>query len=249
MHLKRYSMPGFWPLSTKAESYVTTPMPGPHGKYASIPLKVVLRDVLKLAQTSKEAVSILNSGKVMVDKKVRKETRFPIGLMDVFEIPELHARYRVGINKAGLGLEKIGEDETGFKLCKIVGKTTMKGGRNQISLHDGRNMLTKEPYSIGDSIMIELPGQKVLRHFGLRKGEPAFIIAGRNTGVKGKIKDIKERKSMLEKSTITIETSDGKDIQTLKDYVMVGSLHEDSEHKEETKEAKKPAIHKSKEKA
>ena len=231
-------MPGFWPLSRKAESYVTTPMPGPHGKYACIPLKVILRDVLKLSQTSKEAVSILNSGKVLVDKKVRKETRFPVGLMDVLEIPELHARYRMSITKAGLGLEKLSEEETGFKLCKIVGKTTMKGGKNQISLHDGRTILTKEPYRIGDSIVIEIPGQKVLKHFSLKKGEPAFIIAGRNTGVRGRIKDIKERKNMLEKSTIIIE-GDGKDIQTLKDYVMVGSLHEESEEAPKKKKSDK----------
>jgi len=31
---------------------------------------------------------------------------------------------------------------------------------------------------------------------------------------------------MLEKSTVTIETEKGKDIETLKDYVMVGALSE-----------------------
>lgn len=225
-HLKRYSMPEFWPLAKKAEAYVTTPMTGPHSKYSCIPLKVVVRDSLKFAESSGEARKILNAGKVLVDKKPRKEPRFPVGFMDVLEIPELQARYRVNINRRGLVLEKIREEEAGIKLCRITGKTVLKGGTQQLNLHDGRNILAKGPYRIGDSVMIGIPSQKILKHYPLKKGEPALIIAGRNMGVTGRIKDIKERKSMLEKGTVTIETEKGRDIETLKDYVMVGSLSE-----------------------
>jgi small subunit ribosomal protein S4e len=222
-HLKRYSMPEFWPLARKAESYVTTPMPGPHPKFNCIPLKVIVRDSLKFAETSAEAKRILNAGKVLVDKKIRKEPGFPVGFMDVFEVPELRVRCRINIGKRGLVLEKINEEETGYKLCRIIGKVTVKGGAHQLNLHDGRNVIAKGPYRVGDSLLIGIPDQKVLRHFSLRKGEPALIIAGRNMGTTGRIKEIKERKNMLEKSTITIETEKGKDIETLKDYVMVGS--------------------------
>src|SRR4030042_4137144 len=100
-HLKRYSMPEFWPLARKAKSYVTTPMPGPHPKYNSIPLRVVLRDSLKSVETADEAKRVLNAGKVLVDKKIRKHPNFPVGLMDVIEIPDLHARYRVVMGKRG----------------------------------------------------------------------------------------------------------------------------------------------------
>ena len=225
-HLKRYSMPGFWPLARKAESYVTTPMPGPHPKYKCMPLRVVIRDSLKLAESTGEVKSILNAGKVLVDGKVRKEPHFPVGFMDVLEIPELHAKYRAVINKRGLVLEKIGEEEVKVKLCRITGKTVLKGGNHQLNLHDGRNILSKDPYRVGDSVMIGVPSQRILKHFSLKKGEPALIIAGRNMGVTGRIKDVKDRKNMLEKSTVTIETEKGKDIETLKDYVMVGSLSE-----------------------
>jgi len=219
-------MPEFWPLARKAKSYVTTPMPGPHQKYNCFPLKVIVRDSLKFAESSGEAKKILNAGKVLVDKKVRKEPRFPVGFMDVLEIPELQVRYRVNINKRGLVLEKIREEEARIKLCRITGKAILKGGIQQLNLHDGRNILSKGSYRIGDSLMIGIPGQKILKHYSLKKGEPAIIIAGRNMGVTGRIKGIKERKSMLEKSTVTIETEKGKDIETLKDYVMVGALSE-----------------------
>lgn len=237
-HLKRYSMPEFWPLARKTERYVTAPMPGPHPKYSCIPLKIIVRDSLKFAESSAEAKKILNAGKVLVDKNVRKEPKFPVGFMDVFEIPELHVRHRVSIGKRGLFLEKIKEEETVYKLCKIIGKVTVKGGAHQFNLHDGRNVLAKGSYRIGDSLLIEVPGQKILKHFSLRKGESALIIAGRNMGTTGKIKDIKERKNMLEKSTITIETEKGKDIETLKDYVMVGSYEVEIPNASEPEDAK-----------
>ncbi len=242
-HLKRYSMPEFWPLARKAETYVTTPMPGPHQKHNCIPLKVVVRDSLKLADNSGEVKKILNSGKVLVDGKARKGPHFPVGFMDVLEVPEIHMRLRVNIGRKGLALEKINEEEAGVKLCMITGKSSIRGGLQQISLHDGRNILSKGPYNVGDSLMIGIPSQKILKHFSLKKGEPALIIAGRNMGVSGRIKDIKERKSMLEKSTITIETEKGREIETLKDYVMVGNLSEipagASETEEKPKKAKK----------
>jgi small subunit ribosomal protein S4e len=247
-HLKRYSMPEFWPLARKAKSYVTTPMPGPHQKYNCIPLKVIVRDSLKFAESSGEAKKILNAGKVLVDKRVRKEPRFPVGFMDVLEIPELQLRYRVNINKRGLVLEKIREEEAGIKLCRITGKAILKGGLQQLNLHDGRNILSKGSYRIGDSLMIGIPGQKILKHYSLKKGEPAIIIAGRNMGVTGRIKDIKRRKSMLEKSTVTIETEKGRDIETLKDYVMVGALSDipESAPEEEPKPKKEKKVTKEK---
>lgn len=242
-HMKRYSMPEFWPLPRKTETFVTAPMSGPHPKYSCIPLKVIVRDMLKLAENSGEAKKILNEGKVLVDKKIRKEPRFPVGLMDVFEIPELHLMYRVNVDKRGLRMEKLDKEETTFKLCRITGKTTLKGGAHQLNLHDGRNIVSKGSYGVGDSLMIEIPSQNILKHFSLKKGEHAFIIAGRNTGVRGKIKDIKERKSMLEKSTVTIESEKG-DIETLKDYVMVGSLYGIEPKKDVKQESEKESSEK-----
>ena len=242
-HLKRYSMPGFWPLARKAESYVTTPVPGPHPKYSCIPLRVLLRDSLKAVETADEARRILNAGKVLVDKKIRKHPGFPVGLMDVIEVPDLHARYRVNMGKRGLVLEKIKDEETSYKLCRITGKSTVKGGMLQFSLHDGRTVLSKEPYMVGDSLMIGLPHQDVLKHFSLRKGEACLILAGRNMGATGKIKAMKESKSMLEKGTVTIETEKGKDIETLRSYVMVGSyegeIPKPREHVEKPKVGRK----------
>jgi small subunit ribosomal protein S4e len=231
-HLKRYAMPKDWRLPRKEKTFVVRPLPGPHKKDRCIPLQVILRDILRYADSSREARQILSKGQVLVDKRVRKEPKFAAGLMDVIEIPEVNKSFRVVAGKKGLALERIQESETGRKLCRIQDKTTVKRGVTQLNLHDGRNILLpstgkgktqKQEFNAGDSVLISLPDQKILKHYRLAKGSPAFITGGRNMGASGIIKDVNVRKNMLEKSTVTIKTKE-KDIETLRDYVTAGEL-------------------------
>ena len=57
-HLKRYGIPKFWPLSKKEKVWAVKPRPGPHPKDFCIPLQIIVRDILELAETSKEAKKI-----------------------------------------------------------------------------------------------------------------------------------------------------------------------------------------------
>jgi small subunit ribosomal protein S4e len=214
-HLKRHAMPAIWHLARKRKVFAVRPSPGPHPRDNCIPLQVVLRDVLHYVENAGEAKKILNEGRVLVDKKARKDIHYPLGLMDVLEIPDVKEQFRVGVNRKGLVLEKIPASEAGKKLCRIKNKTAVKGGMVQLNLHDSILIQlrdTSHPMQRGD--------KEILKHFRLEKGSYAVITAGRNTGVKGKIRDIRVKKSMLEKSTVILE-SEGKSIETLLDYVMV----------------------------
>jgi small subunit ribosomal protein S4e len=198
--------------------------PGPHPKGFSIPLIVVLRDVLKYAETAKEARSMLNTGRVLVDKRVRKEPAFPVGLMDVLEITEVGKYWRVMVNKNGLFLKEIGKEEADVKLCRIMGKSVLKGGKIQLNLHDGRNILADgKGYRVDDSVVIHLPDQKIVKHFSFKEGQEALIIRGKNMGKMGRIKGFRKRENMLEKCAVFVEC-EGKSIKTVKGYVMVGSV-------------------------
>lgn len=245
-HLKRYAMPKSWPLARKKETWVVRPMPGAHALGRSIPLQIVLREILGVAETSKEAKSILNAGKIMVDKKVRKEPKFPVGLMDVIEIPETKKYLRIIPGERRLEFENISAEESNAKLCRIQGKTVLKGGLHQLNLHDGRNVIIgkKSAYKCGDSLVIEIPNQRIVKHYAFEKGSPAFIIAGRNMGTEGTIKKIKRKKSMLEKSVVIME-SKGKEIVTLIEYVFPGTVKTGMKVKptatKPVKETKKPA--------
>ncbi len=223
-HMKRYTMPTYWPLPRKGNKFVIRPSPGPHSATMSMPLQVILRDVLGYAHNAGEVRKILTSGKIMVDKKVRKDPGFPVGMMDVIEIPDAKGYFRVMVNRNGLYLKKIPKAQADKKLCRIEGKKSIKGGKTQANLHDSRNvLLKKDAYKVGDSLLISLPEQKILKHFPLAKGAHALIIAGRNMGSEGRITSIKQSRGMMEKSTVTL-VSGKREIQTLREYVMAGEV-------------------------
>ena len=81
--LKRLAAPGIWPISRKTNKYSISLKPGPHSKNLSIPLGIIIRDILKLSQNLSEAKQILNSGQIKIDNIVRKKYKFPVGFMDV----------------------------------------------------------------------------------------------------------------------------------------------------------------------
>ncbi len=225
MHMKRYTMPKFWPVARKKEKFIVTTSPGPHSKGRSIALRVVIRDVMGYAETAKEAEQIVKGGSVFVDKKRVRDDKRAIGLMDVVSFPEIKKHYRAFPSKKGLELKEIKEADSTKKLCAVKGKHVINDGKVQISLHDGRVIVLekKEKYKPGDSVLIELPSQKILQHFELKEGENAVVIAGNNIGAEGKIKLIHSRKTMFEKSRVVVTTKDG-EIETLKEYVLVGDM-------------------------
>lgn len=222
MHLKRYSIPKYWKVAKKAEKFVVSPRPGPHKKFECVPLLVLTRDVLKMCETAKEARSVIKAGKIMVDKKQRKDTHYPVGFMDVIEMPGSKNHYRVSVDRQGLMLEEIGASSADRKLCRIQNKRIIRGGMVQLNLHDGRNVITeRKGYNPNDSLLIEVPSQKIIKHFKFEKGAPAMVISGKNLGVRGKVKEVFDRKIMTERNRVVLETKEG-DMETVKEYVLVG---------------------------
>ena len=142
-HLKTYKAPKTWPIHPKEDTWTVKPSAGSHSIENSLSLTLVIRDILKLADNSREAKRIINSGNVLVDGRVIKDYKFPVGFMDIIEIPKTGEVYRVLLDKKGrLQLNKIEENDS--KLCKIVNKSTIKGGKIQVNLHDGKNVIIDE---------------------------------------------------------------------------------------------------------
>jgi len=182
--MKRLTAPRSWPVPRKTNIWIAKPSPGPHGIEESMPMVVVLRDVLKLADTAKEARRILTNHDVLVDGRVVTDYAFPIGLMDVVSIPKLNQHYRMMLDRNGkFRLVKVPEGKQGWKLCRIEGKTTVPGGKTQLNLHDGRNLLVaKDTFKAGDVLKLEVPSQKILDTYKIAKGSTAVIIGGNNVG-------------------------------------------------------------------
>src|SRR6266571_3186944 len=55
--LKREPAPGFWPIKRKERTWAPNTRPGPHSREKSIPLVIVIREILGYARTAKEATS------------------------------------------------------------------------------------------------------------------------------------------------------------------------------------------------
>ncbi len=100
-HLKRVAAPRTWPITRKTSKWVVKPTPGAHSEERGMPLVVVLRDLLHLADRSKEIKQILQEGKVLVDGRIRKDHRFIVGMFDTVSIPAINASYRVMIGDNG----------------------------------------------------------------------------------------------------------------------------------------------------
>lgn len=67
------------------------PSAGPHKTRECLPLILLLRNRLKYALTGKEVTSILMQRLVEVDGKVRTDRTYPVGFMDVVDIPKTGA--------------------------------------------------------------------------------------------------------------------------------------------------------------
>jgi small subunit ribosomal protein S4e len=173
-----------------------------------------------------EVKAILSSGQIKVDGHIRKDPRFPIGLMDVIDITSSGERFRVVPKKrGGLRFVPIDDKEAEFKLCKVESKTMVKGGKVQLGLHDGRTLLIPDgekpsKYSTLDTLKISIPEQKILSSVVLDKGVYAIVSRGRNIGNEGKVIEIEKRVG-THASTVTMEDPEGNRFQTALEYVFV----------------------------
>ena len=209
-------------MPAKRRKWVVTPRPGPHKKFESIPLLIIVRDILKLVDNASDAKKIIKTKEIFVDGNPRLDLKYPVGLFDVIDIPKIDKQYRVVPTKIGLDLIEIPKQESKLKLCKINGKTMVKNGVLQLNLHDGKNILTdkkSKDFNTGDSVLIELPSQKIIDHIKMDKEILSIITGGQNRGTIAKIKDIIIRRTR-EPNKIICETKD-KEFEAITDYVFV----------------------------
>lgn len=183
-HLKRLSAPRSWRIARKTAVWATKPAPGPHPGEMSVPVLGVLRDMLRVCDTAREARAILGTRTVEIDGRVVTDPKFGVGVMDVLAVRETKEHYRMLIDVLGrLHLVPIQAGDAGWKLCRIENKTTVRGGKTQLNLHDGRNLvLPKSAHATGTTLKLEVPKQKVLEELPLAPGVVSLMIGGQHVG-------------------------------------------------------------------
>lgn len=211
-------------MPKKKRKWVVRPRPGPHKKFESISLLIIVRDLLKLVDNAKDAKKIIKAKEILVDGKPRINYKYPVGLFDVINIPKMNKHYRVVPGHAGLSLIEIPSNEVNLKLCRIRNKTMNKGERLQLNLHDGKNILVektkkeeKKVYKTGNSLLIELPSQKIIEHIKMEKEATAIITGGQNIGDIVKIKEIIKTRGREPNKVLCVKN--GREFEAIKNYV------------------------------
>ncbi len=212
-HLKRYFAPKVWKTKRKGMKFVARPSPGTHKIKISLPLNIILRDILNYANSNREVKFILEKRNVTVDGIKRKDYRFPVGLLDVLSLNDMNEHFRVILDKKGkIDLIKIGKEESGLKLCKITGKKIVKG-KTQLNLYDGRNMIVQnKSYNTGDAILLALDKKnEIKKTINLDKNVLIYLTGGKHIGQIGRVQDIIGNR-------ILYKTEAGEIVETLKEY-------------------------------
>ena len=227
-HRKRLAAPVCYPIPRKHGKFTYRSRPSPYPGNVSIPLGIIVRDIMGYAHTGREAKLILREGAFLVDGKVRKDPKFSVGPMMVISIPRINAFYRVTPTGGSrlLSLVPISSEDANWTLSRIDGKQTLKGAKTHLKLSGGRSILVSkddpnlEDYSRRGTIKLSIPDQEILEHFPFEVGAPVVVNGGSNMGKTGTLKEFVQEIGR-NKSLAVVETPDGEEVRTAMEYVFV----------------------------
>mmetsp|Transcript_129108 Transcript_129108/g.401631 ORF Transcript_129108/g.401631 Transcript_129108/m.401631 type:complete len:259 (+) Transcript_129108:84-860(+) len=188
-HLKRMFAPSHWMLDKLKGRFAPRPSTGPHKLRECLPLIVMLRERLKYALTYRECKMIVMQRLIKVDGKVRTDTFYPAGFMDVVQIEKTKENFRLLFDTKGrFVLHKIGKDEGGYKLCRV--RKVHKGvkGIPYAVTHDGRTLRYPDPdVKVNDTVRVDIASGKMIDHVKFETGNTVMISSGNNIGRVGTI--------------------------------------------------------------
>ncbi len=184
MHLKRQKAAIKLPIPRKGTKYIARALSNLNN---SVTVVIAVRDMLKLARTAAEVKKMIHRKLLKINGKNVKDYRESIRLFNLFEADKPYILTLLPTGKFTLEESK----EKNIRLCKIINKKLIKNNSIQLNLHDGSNIISKEPISVGDSVLLDLAG-KIKKHIPLERGREAIIIEGKYLGLNGKIENVKD---------------------------------------------------------
>ena len=190
-HVNRQNIGKFWAIPRKGTKYLALVS---HERKSSMPLVVVLRDVLKLIRNKKELQRLINEKRIQINHKEIRNTNYPVSLFDVIILPSVKKNYKALLSKhKKMVFEEISDKEAESKVFKILSKKILPKNKIQFNLMHGRNITTKDKAKTGDSVLLNLKDNKIIKIIPMEKGKNAFVIKGKHAGYIGKIDDIVSR--------------------------------------------------------
>lgn len=217
--LKRLNVPSVVILPKKGKTWLIKPRAGTHSASESIALGSLLRDLLGVAYTQKEAKTIVNQGMVLIDGRVIKDIKFPIGFMDVVHIKGINTTYYIDLDSKGRLVPKR-DDSLKHKFLKVVGKRKISKGRLQYSFSDGRTQLLDREVNVGDTVKFSIPDFKLLSVFSIKEGAKCKVLKGKHAGDIGTVESIIPGTPQARAKSVVVSNA-GEKFTTLKEYLFV----------------------------
>ena len=176
-------------LDKLSGTFAPRPSPGPHKLRESLPIIVLLRNRLKYALNKREVTSIIMQRTVKIDGKIRTDSNYPSGFMDVVQIEKTGENFRLLYDVKGrFVVHRITDEEAKYKLCKVRKLQVGSKGIPYIVTHDGRTIRYPDPLiRANDTVKFNLESGKIEEFIKFESGSLAIITGGHNMGRVGVI--------------------------------------------------------------
>lgn len=188
-HLKRHSMPTAWPTFRKTATFVTRPKPGSMKQKYVVPVVVMLRDVLGLIHTTKEAKYAVFKKYIKLNGREVQDIKTPIGLFDILEIEKIKKKYSFLFDTQGR--IKVFEVSDSNLYTKVTNKTLVKGGSVQINTMSGVNVLVDakkaKTISTNSTLVIDMNSKKIQSVLELKEKSLVYVMDGKYRGNFGEV--------------------------------------------------------------
>jgi len=187
-HLKRLNAPKHWMLEKMGGTWAPRPSTGPHKLRECLPLILILRNRLKYALTKKEVTQILMQRLIKVDGKVRTDSNYPVGFMDVISIEKTDEHFRMLYDAKGrFVLHRLNSkslaNENQYKLCKVKTVSVGAKGVPYVTTHDGRTIRYPDPLAkMHDVVKVDLASNKASDVIKFEVGATCVVTKGQNQG-------------------------------------------------------------------
>lgn len=192
------------PIPRKGTKYIAKALVDPQN---SVPVVIAVRDMLKLARTSKEVKEMIKQKLLRINGKDVKDVKDSIRLFNIFKADKIYI-----LTLLSTGRFTLEETKEKNRLCKVLNKTMLKGKKIQLNCHDGSNIISDNKIKTHDTIYLDDKG-KITKHVPFEKGKECVIISGKYIGKRGKILSLengkakvkfKDKEAELNKGGITI---------------------------------------------
>ncbi|OPY38922.1 MAG: 30S ribosomal protein S4E [Methanoregula sp. PtaU1.Bin051] len=225
-HLKRLNAPDSWHIAKKTTKFVIKTSAGPHNANA-LPIAVWLRDRMGFAKNMKEVKQILSQKDVIINGRPCRNPKMGIGIFDIIAMPKIGKYYRILRDKDGRHVSiEIDAESAKTRLCKIRNKSIVSGGKVQLNLRYGANILADNTYKPGDSVVISLEPEnrfKIIDHFPFAVGNMAMVTGGKHSGKVARIVDIAKVPGSVPNRVILEDETTKARFDTITPYIyMVG---------------------------